>query len=116
MAAKVRSLRSIVEEHHSSNVIDLVPRLSSPTLALTNRIQQLGWEILLEDQIAVLATYEWELRTRNRISEHTARRYLVQIESYLKGLGEWPLTDSIEGPVTILAPRYAGLGYRDPPY
>jgi len=109
VSSKVRPLRSIAEKH-SPKVIDLVPCLSSPTLALANRIQQLGWETLIEDQVAVLATYEWELRTSNRISEHTARQYLVQIESYLKGLGEWPLTDGIEGPVTIWHLATPGLG------
>lgn len=109
MADKVRPLRSIAEEY-APKVVDLVPRLSSPTLALAHRIQQMGWESLLEDQVATLATYEWELRTSNRISEETARRYAVQIESLLKGLGEWPLTDGIEGPVTIWHLATPGLG------
>jgi hypothetical protein len=93
-----------------AQVIDLVPRLSSATQVLVKRVKELNWETLLEDQMAVLATYEWQLRRSERISEETARRYAIQIESFLKGLGEWPLVEGAEGPITLWHLGTPGLG------
>ncbi len=73
----IRSIASLAGKSRLQ-VVDLVPRLSSLALALANRIKHLGWQALLEDQLATLATYEWQLRTSERISEETARRYAVQ--------------------------------------
>ncbi len=105
----IRSVSSLAGNSRPQ-VVDLVPRLSSPGLALANRSKDLGWETVIEDQVATLATYEWQLRVSGRISEDTARRYAVQIESFLKGLGGWPLSDGIEGPVTLWHLATPGLG------
>lgn len=93
-----------------SEVIDLLPRLSRPAQELASRIRALGWETVLEDQLATLATYEWHLRTSGRLNEKTSRRYAVQIERFLEGLGSWPLPDETEGPVTLFHLVTPGLG------
>ncbi len=74
------------------------------------RIQTLGWETVLEDQLATVATYEWQLRSSDRVTAETSRRYAVQIECFLKGLGSWPLPDGVEGPVTLFHLATPGLG------
>lgn len=109
MTVKLHSLRSLGKPG-PSGVIDLVPRLLPPAVGLASRIKRLGWETVIEDQIATLATYEWQLRTSERISVETSRRYAIQIESFLKGLGEWPLPDGVEGPVTLWHLATPGLG------
>lgn len=91
-------------------VIDLLQRRPRPAYELARCIQQLGWETLLEDQLATLATYEWQLRTSGRLTEETSRRYVIQIESFLKGLGSWPLPEGVDGPVALWHLATPGLG------
>jgi integrase len=73
-------------------------------------MQILGEETLLEDQLAAIATYEWQLAMSNGMSRETSRRYADQIERMIAGLGSWRAPDGSEGPVTVWHLATPGVG------
>ncbi len=104
-----------VEKFHlvqqpKAKILDLVPRLSPSNELLAQRIRALGSEVLLEDQRAAIATFEWVLKSSREITDVTARRYANQIERFLEILQQCSLPHGVPGPVTLWHLAAPGVG------
>jgi integrase len=93
-----------------AKILDLVPRLTPSNEVLAQRIRTLGTEVLLEDQRAAIATFEWVLQSSREITDVTARRYVNQIERFLEILQQCSLPGGVPGPVTLWHLAAPGVG------